>query len=83
MWCEVSAMHDLAAVEARSGATLPAVGPIRRHPAVGEFVVERVETVIMTDGQYEQAVNTLATLIVGWATGGKQGSAGRGHVESD
>jgi lipid-binding SYLF domain-containing protein len=30
----------------------------------------------MTDGHYEQAVNILATLIVGWATGGEQGSAG-------
>jgi hypothetical protein len=36
----------------------------------------------MTDGQYEQAVNALATLIVGWATGGEQSSAGLGQAES-
>jgi hypothetical protein len=30
---------------------------------VGSFVVQRVETVSMTDEQYEEAVDTLATLI--------------------
>jgi len=84
MWCEVGAVqNDLAAVEARSGAMSPAMGATQRHPAAGEFVVERVETVAMADGQYEQAVNALATLIVGWATSGEQGSAGRGQAESD
>jgi hypothetical protein len=75
--------NDLAAVGARSGATLPAEGPTRRHPAAGEFVVERVEKVSMTDGQYKQAANTQTTLIVGWATGGEQDGAGRGQAESD
>jgi hypothetical protein len=33
--------------------------------AVAGFLVERVETVGMTDEQYDQAVNALATLFVG------------------
>lgn len=37
----------------------------------------------MADEQYERAVNTLAALIVTWATGGGQSSVGRGQAESD
>jgi hypothetical protein len=50
---------------------------------VGRFVVQRVETAGMTDEQYEEAVNTLATLIVRWTTSHEQDSAHRGQAESD
>jgi hypothetical protein len=33
-----------------------------------DYVIEQIETVPMSVEQYEQAVNALATLIVGWAT---------------
>jgi hypothetical protein len=44
---------------------------------VGEFVVEQVETVAMTDQQYQTAVTTLATLIVDWVTGVESAGAAR------
>jgi hypothetical protein len=45
--------------------------------------VERVETVVMTDEQYNQAVNALATLITRWATGHERDSARPGQADSD
>jgi hypothetical protein len=59
------------------------MSPTRRRPAVGGFVVERVETVVMTDEQYNQAVNALATLITRWATGHERDSARPGQADSD
>ena len=61
-----------AAAKARSDMTSPAMSSTGRRPVVGRFVVQRVETVGMTDEQYEEAVNTLATLIVHWTTGHEQ-----------
>jgi hypothetical protein len=70
-----------AAANARSDTTLPAMSSTGRRPVVGRFVVQRVETVGMTDKQYEEAVNTLATLIVRWTTGHEQDSARCGQAE--
>jgi hypothetical protein len=53
-----------------------------RRSVVGGFVVERVETVGLTDEQYERAVNALATLIVGWTVGHKPDGARPGQADS-
>jgi hypothetical protein len=55
----------------------------RRRLVVDRFVVDGVETVAMTDEHYEQAVNALVTLIVGWAADLEQSSARPGQADSD
>jgi hypothetical protein len=54
-----------------------------RRPVVSRFVVEQVDTVVMTDEQYEQAVNTVAALIIRWTTGHEHDSARPGRADFD
>jgi hypothetical protein len=84
VWCLVTAVcDDPAATDTPRHAASPAMSSTGCRPVVAGFVVERVETVGMTDEQYEQAVNTLATLIVRWTTGHEHDSACPGQADSD
>lgn len=74
--------NDPAATTASPAVAAPALFSTKR-PALGEFVVERVETVAMTDQQYETAVTTLATLIVECANGAGSDGARPGHTGPD
>lgn len=84
VWCRVTAVCDNpAATETPRHAASPAMSSTGRRPVVGGFVVERVETVGMTDEQYERAVNALATLIVCWTIGREPDGARPGQAGSD
>jgi hypothetical protein len=75
---------DSVAGQSRRDAVQLAKPVAGRRPVVRECSVERIETVVMTAGQYEQAVTGLATLIVEWVTvPGQHHGMTVGHLCSD